>query len=145
MLSEKEPTKEQLFEHDGYRLVLVMNRYWNDTASVDLWTYGYEYNEPYIEVTVNTPDTIKEQEFIDPHFFKSIKDSYPVAFIDINNGPWLPKFLEDNGIAYPVFNGKEFVTYESGHVVDYPLYAFRLDKFYVIDDYKEDLDDEEDN
>lgn len=137
------PTKEQLFEHDGYRLVAEISRYaMGNTPSVLLYTYGYDIDEPYAHVTVNLDDSLKEQLFFDPSFFKRIKGSYPVQFVDINNSPWLPEFLIKNDIAEPVYDGHgEPVTADSGHVEGYPLFRFFVDKFWYIYDIEEELDE----
>lgn len=45
-----------------------------------------------------------------------------LAYVDVNNCPWLPDFLEKNDIAY--WTG---IARSSGHCI-YPLYRFKLDK-----------------
>ena len=66
--------------------------------------------EPYATLTVNLPA---------PDSFLADKTH---AYVDTNNQPWAPDFLEKNGLAEPTG-----VMGRSGYC-EYPLYHFFLDK-----------------
>ena len=130
-----------VLEHDGYKLKILATRYVNDnTFAAELWTSGYEIEEPYAHVTINLPESAKEQELINPELFNRIKGSQPVAFIDVNGARWLENFLVENNLAYPVVGKGTCETNDDGVVVahsgycTYPLYAFRLENFDSIYD-----------
>lgn len=66
--------------------------------------------EPYATITVNLPA---------PASF--LADAHR-AYVDTNNCPWAPAFLEENGLASP-----EDIVGRSGYC-EYPLYNFNLDQ-----------------
>lgn len=68
----------------------------------------FGFMSPYCDITVNLPDERLSGE--------------DCAFVDVNNAPFLPKFLEANGLAEPTgMHGF------SGWCV-YPEYRFNMDK-----------------
>lgn len=82
----------------------------NDRLAVQLVTTKAPWS-PYATLTVN----------LDSENLNSDK----LAFVDINNCPWAPEFLEDNHIAKPTG-----VTAKSGFCT-YPLYEFSRDAIYT--------------
>lgn len=83
----------------------------NGRMYIGLLTFDkeYEFWEPWCDITVNLP-------------MNELTDKECCAFVDINNDPTLPKFLEQNGLAVPT--GR---TARSGWV-SYPEYRFDMDK-----------------
>lgn len=69
--------------------------------------FGDPFFEPYCDVTVNLMDAGTSQD--------------NCAFIDTNNMPTLPKFLEENGIAEPTG------YYGFSGFCAYPEYRFNID------------------
>ena len=67
-----------------------------------------DFFEPYCDVTVNLP-------------FANL-DSDNLVFLDVNNAPWLEKFMVDNGFAMPT--GR----FRTSGFVNYPLYLCNMKK-----------------
>ena len=86
-----------------YKVFLRMDKYmtWKNLA---LQLYCVDYS-PFATITVN---------------IKKLREG--MAFIDTNNCPWAPAFLEENGLATPTGEvvGQGFCVY--------PLYKFDMDK-----------------
>ena len=92
-------------------VTVVFSKYiYNNRLAVQLTTAKAPW-EPYATLTVNL-----DGERL---------DSSNQAFVDTNNCPWAPEFLEDNGIAKPTG-----VTAKSGFCT-YPLYEFSRDAIYT--------------
>ena len=124
-------------EHDGYKLIVLGERYLDGTLSVTLWTDPSEYSipEPYCDVTIDTVDSWPMQNKYNPRFFLDFDVDNVVQYVDLPCEPWLEEFLIKNGLAEPVFdeNDEPVVhqlesTYLHGDRV-YPLWRFNLKKF----------------
>ena len=90
---------------ENYKLRLLKTEYCdNGTLAVIAVT---DIGEAFCDVTrnIDTPGAAANQ-----------------AFVDVNNCPWMPEFLEKNGIATPTG-----VMGQSGFCL-YPLYKFDLSK-----------------
>lgn len=76
----------------------------NDTLAVLLET---EEGEPFATITVNIMDDVANGEY---------------QYVDTNNCPWAPKFIEENGLGSPTgimgFSG----------FCQYPLFRFNLEQ-----------------
>ena len=70
--------------------------------------YGEDYFEPYCDITVNLPGEMLSGE--------------NCAFVDTNNAPFIPGFLEANGLAEPTG-----MLGFSGWCV-YPEYRFNMEE-----------------
>lgn len=72
--------------------------------------------EPYCDITVNLPDEMLSGE--------------DCAFVDVNNCNWLPRFLEENGLAEPTgmmgFSG--WGAYTEYRFYAYPEYRFNMER-----------------
>ena len=86
---------------------LVRGEYNNGSLAVEMITNSDGYWEPWATVTVNLGRAMGR-----------------FAFLDTNNFPEGPKFLEDNGLAVPTGD-----MAASGYCT-YPLYEF-TDKFFA--------------
>ena len=122
-------------EHDGYKLIILGERYLDGTLSVTLWTDPSEYSipEPYCDVTIDTVDSWPMQNKYNPRFFLDFDVDNVVQYIDTPTEPWLEWFLVRTGLAEPVFNEDDKpVIYESKAIHSYrtyPLWRFNLKKF----------------
>ena len=107
-----EPLKEYLLEDfygDDYYLAPIINRYANNN-SLAVFLTG-EDDEPFCDLIVNLPGN---------QLSDSSKDN--LAFVDTNNNPWAPKFIEKHSLGRPTGHYGF-----SGYCV-YPEYEFDLTK-----------------
>lgn len=106
--------------------MLTVNNPWSGEESVTLRVTEYQNNKslaislmcyegPYATITVNLPDRQSA----------CLRKNY--AFVDTNNCPWAPEFIE----KYDLGLDTGLVGY-SGYC-EYPLYEFNLDKLKQIE------------
>lgn len=104
----KEPKTYDLFFEDDddepEKVILVKERYLNDNVAILMFTA--EDGEYYADVTVNLGEKLPDN----------------MAYVDVNNSPWLVKFLKDTGIAEDTG-----ITRQAGYW-KVPLYKFDMSK-----------------
>lgn len=108
----KEPYKEYLLEDfygEDYLLTPMVRTYKNN-KSLAIFLYG-EDDEWFCDITVNLP----ENQLSNP-------ERKDIAFVDTNNSPWLPAFIEKHGLGKPTGN------YGMSGFCVYPEYEFDLSK-----------------
>ena len=93
---------------------LVRGSYYDGSLAVDMIANGFGDWEPWATLTVNLG-----------------VGGEGYAFIDTNNFPWAPAFLEENGLAVPMGVGGQ-----SGYCT-YPLYEFTSKFFAECEEYGE--------
>lgn len=94
---------------EKYKIRLYFGKYeLGKHLCVELRYYDTEYDDylPYTRLTVNFPNELKDDE----------------AFLDVNNFPEGVRFVKENKLAKPLYQGRQ-----NGYVI-YPLYKFNLNK-----------------